>query len=197
MPNKFSILVVDTETTGLDPAKNNLIEFAAILLNPDLTEKARFDSGVMNLVRPGGVEQSAMDVNKIPMEHVLTGYNPADKAYEFIAWLDEQMGNAINSESLGLKFNRVLFAGHNAKFDWGFMGQWFEDSKLPNAVDRFSHRIIDSQTIAWAELVFNGRFESASLSNCKEHYGITAVAHRAMSDAEATAELLRRLLQQK
>lgn len=174
------ICYVDTETGGLHPHEAALIEVAAILLDDNLTELSRWESGVMR-PRPGRyLTEEALKVNGYTRERIQAGRDPIGELHGFLAWLPAE---------------RCLLGGHNVAFDYGFLEDWFGYGgnlfRLPQV---FSHRRVDSEAIAWWELVRTGETESSSLEASTAAVGIAnARPHSAMSDAEAGVELLRRL----
>ncbi len=166
MPARPHFVVVDTETTGLDPLTDHIIDVGAVRLDQDLAVVDRFTT----LVDPGV---------PIPLfVSRLTGISDADLAGaasigEALASLAEFAGDA-------------LLVGHNARFD---------REMLAVAARRAGTRPLDA---AWfdtleAALLLFPELDRHALPVLVEEFGLDRPAHRALPDAEATAEVLERL----
>lgn len=95
MPN---IQILDTETTGLDPIEDKLVELASIPLNSD--------SYFSSLCNPGrGIPPEAMAIHHITEEDAASFPSPMSVTHR---WL----------QSLG---EPDILVAHNAKFDRGMM----------------------------------------------------------------------------
>jgi DNA polymerase-3 subunit epsilon len=157
------LAVIDTETTGLDPRDDRVVEVAGLVLRPG-AEPARFS----RLVNPG---------RPIP---------PAATAVHGIA--DEDVAAEPPFAAIAPRLARLLegadLAGFNiARFDLPFLSAEFRRAGVEFAiagravvdVQRIFHRL-EPRDLAAAVRRYCGR----------EHDG----AHAAMDDAEATAEVL-------
>jgi DNA polymerase-3 subunit epsilon len=161
-------VVVDLETTGLSAARDRICEIGAVRVR-ELELVATFET----LVDPG-----------VPLPAVvgaLTGL---------------QAGQLRGAPSAAAAVRRFLaFAGdavlvaHNARFDLSF---------LDREVERLTGRRLAAQVIdtVWlARRLLRGRAERTSLAALAHFFGTSAQpCHRALPDAEATAEILVRLL---
>ena len=160
-------IVVDIETTGLNPMRDELLEIGAVRV------KGRdiLDS-FSTFVRPQ---------NPIPSEIVrLTGIDDSMVA-------DAPDAQAALSKLLAFVKDAPI-AAHNA---------WFDLSFLRNVARRhaiaFDNGVLDSLTLARLVLPQRGRHNLAALVR---HFGIPLQNHhRAKEDAAATAEILIRLMQ--
>ncbi len=160
------LVVVDTETTGLDPARDRIIDIGAVALGPDLAIVDSFTT----LVDPGV---------PIPLfVSRLTGIDDgavagAPGAATALRDLREFAGDA------------VLIA-HNATFD---------RDHLAAAARRVGAAALDNDwydTLEAALLLFP-EFDRHALPVLAAELGIEKRAHRALPDAEATAVLFARL----
>ncbi len=95
------MIVMDTETTGLDPTKHDIIQLACVALNHDFTPDKTTQPFYM-LIKPahypyGGTEaqleaytadiKEAMDINKLSMKKIMTiGYDWNKAAELFEEW---------------------------------------------------------------------------------------------------------------
>ncbi len=159
-------VVLDTETTGLDPHRDRVIDIGAVRLDAELRVTARFAT----LVDPG-----------IPVPLFvtrLTGITDADlrdapDAAEALSGLREFAGDAV-------------LVGHNAAFDREHLQAAALRARVaPLAADWFD--TLEAALLLYPEL------DRHALPILVEELGLSWPAHRALPDAEATAEVLARL----
>lgn len=161
-------IVLDLETTGLDPRWDEIIEIGAIhYVNGKAAD--RFET----LVRPEwSIPDFITALTGITNEMVKTAPS-LDKALpSFISYVNDS-----------------VLVGHNVNFDVNFV----YDSWKEKSGQDFRNDFIDTMRIArklLKELPHHG------LTDLKEHYGIcTETEHRAIADCIATHELLDYLYQ--
>ena len=162
----LSFVVLDTETTGLDPARDRVIEVGAVRLDASLREVDRFSSLVrtdvpvpLAVARMTGIEES--ELRKAP---------PFAEVYA----------------SLEAFTRGALLVGHNAAFDRGQLeaaARRASRPPLPNAW-------FDTLEAALLLLPEHDRHSLPLLSSA---LGLADTSHRALPDAKATATLLRLL----
>jgi DNA polymerase-3 subunit epsilon len=95
----MNVLILDTETTGVDPAKDKVVEVAAILYNLD---HATVLEAFSSLCRAD--DNAAQAINRIPAE----------------ALPDAQRGAAVWDYVAKLLSGAEVFVAHNAAFDRSF-----------------------------------------------------------------------------
>jgi DNA polymerase-3 subunit epsilon len=161
-------VVVDLETTGLRPGQAGICEIGAV----------RVDGLV-----PSGTFQTLVDPG-MPLPRLvtaLTGIEDGD--------LVEAPGVADSVRAfLGFAGEAVLVA-HNARFDMAFLDR--EVERLTGR--RLAGPVID--TVGLARRLLAGRVARASLASLSYFFGTSVrPCHRALPDAEATAEVLVALL---
>jgi len=167
-------IMVDVETTGLNPAKDRLLAIAAVALYLDpLTKNLRVAIGdsfevVLKQAQPS--DKDNILIHHIG-EHAQTeGEAPVVALENFRAWVGSS----------------PLLAYH-AAFDAGMIHRAYR-----------SHRL-SSLNAAWLDIeplarLFGGSSRAKALDDWLKHFNIEcAVRHQAASDAFATAELLLRL----
>ncbi|MEL6508958.1 MAG: exonuclease domain-containing protein [Pseudomonadota bacterium] len=163
-------VVFDTETTGLLPHKDEVVQIGARrIVNARMIEAERFDT----LVRPGMPIPSAS--TKI---HHIT---------------DEMVADAPNMATAGKRFHSfckdAVLVAHNAPFDMAFM---HKHSKAMGVT--FDHTVLD--TVLLSALVF-GESAEHTLDALTDRLSVTipdALRHTALGDATATAQVYCRLL---
>lgn len=155
--------VADLETTGLDAESAEILEFAAVLVEPDGSVASEFSM----LVRPQ---------NPIPAEITqITGITQAD--------VDAHGQPLALALAAFLKHigNRPLFF-HNAPFDTAFIGAATARNKL-----NFKNSVHDTLPIARRAWPTLGIYKLGVLA---AHIGAAVPTHRALGDAHAALAVL-------
>jgi DNA polymerase III subunit epsilon len=155
-------IILDTETTGLDPLQDEVIEFAALAVtyNHDGEMTALVDS--FSQLREPSIDLS-QDVTR------LTGITP-----------EMVKGQRLNKRRLDEFVSRAaLIVAHNASFDRPF---------CEGLSDVFKSKpwACSATEIGWKELGFEG----AKLAYIVTHLGWFYEAHRALDDCNALAHVL-------
>jgi DNA polymerase III epsilon subunit family exonuclease len=157
-------VVVDVETTGLRPGRAALCEIGAVRLE-GLAETGEFQT----LVDPRAPLPPAIGA--------LTGLRDADLR-------GAPSAGAAVRRFLAFAGDAVLVA-HNARFDVAFLGR--EVERLTGR--RPAGPVVD--TVGLARRLLAGRVRRASLSSLAHFFGTSVhPCHRALPDAQATAEIL-------
>ena len=162
---EFSVL--DVETTGLSARNNRVIEIGIVKLkNLKITDK------YTTLIKPGCnipyfITQFT-GISNSDVEYSPSFYDTAEEIEEFI-------GNSIIS-------------GHNLSFDEGFLRYEF----IRNGFEPLSN--LNVCTLKLSRKIFPS-LKSKSLASVSQHLKIVNKdSHRALSDAEATAKILIKLI---
>ncbi len=159
--------IIDVETTGGDPKSERITEIAIVL--HDGQQVVETFSSLVNPEVP--IPDFITRITGIDNEMV----RGAPKFYEVARRVVELTEGA-------------LFVAHNARFDYSFVQKEFR---------RLGYTFIRKQlcTVKLSRKLMPG-LRSYSLGNLCRHLGIHNLqAHRAMSDAQATTQLLAHLLQ--
>jgi len=163
-----SFCVVDLETTGLSPVRSRICEIGAARI-----ERLELAATFQTLVNPR---------ERLPLQiAALTG-------------LDDRDLRRAPSQALATR-RFVAFAGdaalvaHNARFDVSFL-----DAAVLRLGDRrLAAPVVD--TVWLARRLLDGRASRFGLASLAHFFGTgTRPCHRALPDAEATAEILLRLI---
>jgi DNA polymerase III epsilon subunit family exonuclease len=168
VPAPAAYVVVDCETTGTDPAVDEIVSLAVLRLDPDGIETDRF----VSLVRPSSpIPAEATAVHGIGDEDVAEAPRFAEIAPEVFGLLD----------------GAVLVA-HNASFDLGMLQHAFARAGV-------DYRPGGVACTLDAFRLLEPREPSHRLESICRRQGITLEdAHEALGDVVATAALLRVLL---
>ncbi|MDO8473000.1 MAG: 3'-5' exonuclease [Dehalococcoidia bacterium] len=169
------LLVLDTETGGLDPATDALLEIGALLVDRSLEKVGEFDL----LVRPWPglrVLKESLDIN---------GLNPAELE-SCGAREDEALGRLKDFLARPLAQGPVILAGWNISFDQMFLQAAFKRHRMDWPL---GHRTLDIQSV-WA--FCHGWDFSGLTSACQALFGSVVPRHRALSDAQVTLDVLKK-----
>ncbi|MCL4189723.1 MAG: PAS domain-containing protein [Rhodobacteraceae bacterium] len=166
----LTYVVFDTETTGLSPASDEIVQLAAVrIVNGRRVESETLDT----LVNPGRpIPPGSTEVHGIT---------------------DAMVSEAPDIAEIGRRFHRfaagAVLVAHNAPFDMEFL------RRHEGAIGaRFDNPILD--TVLLSAVVF-GQQEMHSLDALAARLGITIpeeVRHTALGDTVATSEALLKLL---
>ncbi|MBV8257027.1 MAG: GIY-YIG nuclease family protein, partial [Actinobacteria bacterium] len=161
-------VVVDLETTGLRPGSSQICEIGAVRVR-GLEIEAEFET----LVNPGMRLGSAVSALTGLRDAQLRGAPPPAVAVRrFLAFA----GDAV-------------LVAHNARFDLSFLDR--ETERLTGS--RIASPVVD--TVGLARRLLAGRVPRASLAQLSYFVGTSVQpCHRALPDAQATAEVLLALI---
>ena len=180
-------LFLDTETGGLDPRKHSLLSLGLVV-----GDGSRIVDSLEVLVKhePFVVSAGGMKVNRIDLvKHAETALEPAMAMTVLDVFLDQHFPHRCKP---------IVLAGHNVTFDQAFLAVFLE-SQGHSLEPRFSHRIVDTHSIA-AALRDAGRLPLENLSSTAlfAHFGILVPEdrrHTALGDSLATFELYWKLVE--
>lgn len=171
--SELELLCVDTETTGVDPFTDRIVELAWVLVAPDGT--AGYRESV--LINPGiDVPESASDVHGLTTERLqIDGMEPAKALARF--------ADLLTSRSW-----RQPVVIYNARFDWPLI---LTEARRHDIDLHPSPTIIDPYVIDKA--VDKYRKGKRTLAVTAGHYGVELSAdeaHGGLADATATGRIL-------
>ncbi len=174
---KMDLIFFDTETTGLDAAKNGIIELALVRTTPDASQILdRFETKIVLEPHRYNVSEEALQVNGYTAEKWASARSLEDTLSEvsrFIPW-------------------GVQMAGHNIQFDLAFLKESYKRCgfRAPN----FYYHTVDTMSLG-QPLVVKGHIPNVKLVTLSAFFGVEhANAHTAMGDVLATIEVYRRIL---
>jgi DNA polymerase III epsilon subunit-like protein len=204
MQPKF--LILDIETSGLNPNKHGLLQVAALAMDVNFNVIGQYNE----FVNPGDVifDPIADKIHKIPREKTLQGLSYSEFSEHFISWVKDIFGTL-----------KPTMIGQFFVFDYNFLASVVDNTlgeselirdKENNQFGLFqgvlSRNFIDTKsmvTMINAKCEFEGRkpyFPITSLSKTgglKDRLGIDSsqmVSHDALDDCRATREVLLRLI---
>ena len=175
-----SLAFIDTETTGLDCKRNEMIELAVILT------KINYENDQSSLVT---IEEKEWKIKPSKMETAdpralkINGYNETD-------WLFAPDLKSV-MEDFTQKTSGYILVAHNLIFDWGFLNEAFLETGIK---DNSSHIKLDTLSIAYAKFI-DKNISGLSLKALAEYYGLkNERAHTALADTRVTRSIFCRLM---
>jgi len=189
---RFDVLCWDSETSGLGQ-RAEILEFGGILLDGETFEEK---DSILSLIRPSDPSVLETDDAKkaLSMNHLAARKDElleAPTKHEFIKrwWKMRQ------------KYRKGWIpAGYNiGNFDLPKLRYLFfqirKEKPLFKIEDFFHYHVLDAMCVYIADNWFTGKSRYVRLMDACKAYGVkNETAHSALSDARATAELLRRMM---
>jgi DNA polymerase III subunit epsilon len=171
---KRRILLIDVETTGIDPHRHEIVQLGALLLKgQDLEEHDAFSS----LVRPiGPISVGAQKVHGLTIQNLERGPPLECVIREFDARFPAD----------------ALIAGHNVGFDVAFLKRAYAQVQLTYP---FDYHVLDLWSVAFFVLTAQGvTLPTYNLDNLCSLYGVRRDRqHDALADVRASASVMRYL----
>lgn len=164
-----NIIVLDTETTGFDPVKEEIIELAVFTVSRDGSVK-EYDKFIK--LSPGrSIPEKIVELTGITDDMLLhEGYDKESVCLEL-------------AQTLSLP--RPLVVAYNAQFDMNFIFHFLRRFGKADVLRNI--KMLDALTV-----YKDRRPYPHKLCNAIEQYGVDAVnSHRAIDDTKATFEVLR------
>jgi len=172
------VVIVDTETTGLNPATCGLIQLAAVAYGRERKPLAMFHERI-KLETVFDIDPKAIAVN---------GYDPATWGGE----LERVVLTEFRVWLAGLPDAGALtWCGANVPFDQGFLKAAADRHFGWRFIERqFSHRVLDVNSLAFIPLMANA-VTGRSMSDLRQGAGIPKRAvHDALQDCLDTRAVL-------
>ena len=173
-------IVVDMETSGINPDSNAILELASIVLY--LNDKLDLQCGNFFSchVRPfpsSKIDPSSMYINTIEIENpfrlALSEEEAINRLFRFVY---------MNLRNFGCR--KAVLVGHNANFDLAFLESARKRYKIDSPFHTFT--VIDTATIG---AVFYGKTVLANVVNASNMRFNPKLAHSAIYDAKITTDL--------
>jgi len=186
MSKNQTLLVIDTETGGLNCDQHSILSIAGVIWQPGIKVEPLFDLYVKE--HTVQTTSKALKINKIDLNEVYRGYEPYDAVKKIRRSLDEY---------LGLARKPIQLVGHNVAFDIGFIKRLYKFAGLEFSAD-FRDRALDSCSILQF-LMISGKVDGyrASADLLFKAAGVELKEedrHTALGDAVATAHSLEALI---
>lgn len=179
------ILWIDTETGGVNPARNPLLTMAGWIENKgQVIEKFEWK------IKPcenDTIEKKALEVNKLTIEEIMNFEDSKTVYDDFISMLDIY----VNKYD---KKDKMVFAGYNAQFDKNFLYHWFKKHGNKFFFSYFYGLPMDVGSFVLNYCAkFDLKLANHKLATVAKHFGISAEFHDAMEDIIVTRKIFNRV----
>lgn len=179
------ILWLDTETTGLDPVRNDIVQLSGILVQ-DGAVLTEFNYQCQPLSWENIIPEALRVQNRTVED--LQGFGKPTEMYARL--ISEVLEKHIGARS----FNRCYLGGYNTAFDYAFLKQFFIKMGEPDLLDRYAnYQLLDAMQMALA-LKLMGKIKPSNLklTSLAKYCGVALDnAHDALADIRATREVYR------
>lgn len=193
MNNKY-LIVLDTETSGLSPEKNEIIQLAAVAIDPRSLEiqKDKAFKTYIKPLKPEHWSDKAESVHGISLESLKDAIHPK------VAWKDFcSFVNKYNPK--GTTWTAPMPVGQNTQFDLNFInvlckkyGPW--DTKW-DSPSLFNHNSLDIKQSIFFWCHDTGFVPNLKLDTFRDFVGLSKEGtHDALTDVLHTAEILVRFM---
>jgi DNA polymerase III epsilon subunit family exonuclease len=156
--------IIDTETTGLSPTSNRVIELATVTV-----QGGRIVDRFETLIDPGvAIPPRITSITGISAPMLDGAPAPQEALRQWLAYLERHPGH---------------FVAHNARFDWDFLNAEFARASLAWPFTQWTCTVRLSRYCL-------PKLRKHGLESLIQHFGIrVSDRHRALADVEATAEV--------
>lgn len=178
---KHLLAFIDTETTGLDVDRHELIEIGCVLARQE------WNDGKLTLIPEKEFEVKVKPTRIQDADPVALRVN----GYEESDWIFAH--DLKNAMLLFSEFTKdAIFVSHNLAFDAGFIDKAFRQTGVSN---QMHYPRLDTISLAFARL-FSHDDLKFSLHALSEYFGIkNPNAHSALSDARTLCQLYENIMQ--
>jgi DNA polymerase-3 subunit epsilon len=179
--NSSKLVIIDTETGGIDPLKASILALAAVIWeNGEIRDQIELHIKESPIV----AEPEALRINRIDLKDLTTyGLVPRAAVEQFEKFLNRSFDPQ----------EEVVLAGHNISFDIAFLKRLYRLAGC-DYPKRFSHRTFDTASVLrylnlgsvihTTDVSSNTAFAYFNVSPSEEK------RHSALADALATAHLI-------
>lgn len=181
----FLPIVIDIETSGINPEKNALLEISAVPIAMDRDGGFYPQEGLFEHIHP--FEGAVLDIKSLEFNKI-DPYQPLRFAVDEKEAL-EKIFTQIYVHLKNSNCSRAVLVGHNAWFDLQFLNAAIKRTQLKSPFHSFT--CFDTATLSG--LVYGQTVLSKAMLAAKIEFD-TNEAHSAIYDAKKTAELFCKIL---
>ncbi|MFA5128540.1 MAG: 3'-5' exonuclease [Patescibacteria group bacterium] len=181
----MKIIYFDTETTGLNPVVNDIIQFAGII-EIDGEEKERFDFKLQPFSYEN-INQSAMSVHGITAEQLKNFDSPGEAYNKIISIFDKYIDKYDKND-------KFIVCGYNVKFDVDFLKEFFSKNKNNYLFSYFGVVKDPLPVLGYLKSINKIDCENLKLESVCKIFGIEIFnAHNALADIDATRSVIKKV----
>jgi len=189
----MKFLFTDTETTGLDPKRNGIVQIAGIFCNYEEGKGFTAQEEFNFLIKPfdgDEISDEALKIQGRTREQIATYASPNEVYRNLLAMLTKR-ANKYD------KKDKLFFSGYNAKFDMDFLREFFVKNGDKYFGSWFFYPAIDVMLMAAVGRMYNrAELPDFKLGTVAASYGLTfdEKLHDALVDIKLTMELFRQMM---
>ena len=185
----YVIYVVDTETTGLDDRKNDIIELSFHRLTDDVQK-----TWCIKPINPEAIDLGSLRINGHKLEDLLHQTKAGRDRYLDPSKVMIEVENWVMED--GVPNTQRVLAGQNVGFDRGFLEQHWIKLQSKDSFP-FGRRFLDTMQIEfYLDLCKGSMAEGYSLNSLTKKYGLkNEKAHTAAADVKVTKEVLQKQIE--
>jgi len=186
--NDRKIFWIDTETTGLDSIKHDIIQLSCLVeINGKIETKEDF------LCQPfsyTNIDPVALQINNTTIEDLKSRQTPQEMHCKLKTVMHKYIDNYTKGHA---KFSP---AGFNVRFDVDFLREFFIKNNDKYYNSYFDYHLLSVDSLLNI-LEYRGLLdlENHKLITACKHFGIELDAHNALSDITATRKILYKMFQ--
>lgn len=186
----MKLVVLDTETTGLNPYKHQLVQLAGfIVIDNKIEDTFNFK---VSLQEGKEIEDEALKVNKLTREIINSYESPAEVLPKIKKFFYQYVDRNKKNDTL-------YMVGYNVKFDEGFIKQFFTEMNAINSYNNiFDRRTIDVMSICMAYCNLKNiktKYNQRAMAKLFEIELDESLAHEALYDCYLCYNLLMKMYQ--
>lgn len=191
--NLRKMLWLDTETTGLNPNKNGVIQIAALYEEGKIPyyENTPYVFNELSNALGCKIDKETLRLNGHKKKKIKKYQDSSDTFNHFISFLEDRV-NPYDKE------DKITVMGYNVKFDLEMLHGWAKREKFDYLGSYLDWRVVDVLVIARNEWLM-GRMpsdpENFKLGTICKVYGIPEPDHDALTDIKATRELYFKMIE--
>lgn len=183
----MKVFYLDTETTGINPVKNDIIQLAGIVeIDGQVLETIKLHCQPFDY---SAVESEALQCHGITLEQIKSFPDPRETYRDLIGVL----GKYVNKYDRTDKFT---LAGQKVGFDADFLKAFFEKNGDKYYGSWFNWRHVDllafTRILNYAGVL---KTENDKLGTLAEMFGVSLDAHDALEDIQATRTILKLMIE--
>lgn len=193
MTDQYIIYVIDTETTGLDPVNNEIVELSMSRFS--FSDKIETDqkTWLIKALKPETIQEDALKVNGHKIEDILCQSDFGKENYKHPEDVIVDIEDWIAADKMSA--NDRVFGGQNPMFDFNMMTSLWKNQ---NSIHTFpfitghNAKLVDTKQLALIlDICMNRKRDKYNLGSLVKSYSVKkGHAHRADEDVRMTLDLL-------